>query len=126
MFCTIDFPKVVGRFYISSLRLSQNKIGADLFISHDGTKSSVKMAVVRLFVLALFVLSLLYISNRLLKLHVNLKCVFHTNKSKLDFGSTTAEKICRRRHAARKKVGCSVEKEQWQQAKIWVTPFSQR
>lgn len=56
---------------------------ADLFISRDGVKSPAKMAVARLFVLALFVLRLLYISNRLLKLHVNLSNVFYiqTNPS---------------------------------------------
>lgn len=63
---------------------SQNATpAADLFISRDGVKSSAKMAVARLFVLPLFVLHLLYISNRLLKLHVNLSNVFYiqTNPS---------------------------------------------
>lgn len=69
---------------ISSLRLSLNETpAADLFISRGGTKSSVKMAVVRLFLLSLFVLSRLYISNRLLKLHGNFSNVFYiqTNPS---------------------------------------------
>lgn len=75
---------MVDRFDISALRLSRNETtAADLFSSRDGTNSSVKTAVVRLFVFSLFVPSLLYISNRLLKLHVNFSNAFYiqTNPS---------------------------------------------
>lgn len=86
IFCcgTMDFPKVVDRFDISSLRLSQNETtAADLFSSRASTRSSVRMAIVRLFVLALFVPRQFYISNRLLKLHVNFSNAFYiqTNPS---------------------------------------------